>query len=84
VQGGAQPCARFTVAPGTAVLMPSSTETTLPCSRSLTCIILSPIALASMRTYKPQGDGLSSYPPAYSTRDHSSTGMEMVTYMEML
>jgi hypothetical protein len=41
-------------------------------------IILSPIALASMRTYKPRGEGLNSYAPTHSTRDHSSTGMEMV------
>jgi hypothetical protein len=68
-------CARV-VAPGTAALMPSSAETTLPRSRSrsLTCIILSLIALASMRTYKPRGEGLNSYPPAHSTRGHSSTG----------
>ena len=28
---------------------------------------------------KPRGEGLNSYPPTHSTRDHSSTGMEMVT-----
>jgi hypothetical protein len=61
-------------APGTAALMSSSTEATLPCSRSLTCILLSPIALASMRTYQPRGEGLNSHPPTNSTRDHSSTG----------
>jgi hypothetical protein len=65
-----QPCAQFTVAPGIAALMPSSAEITLPCSRSLTCIILSPIALAGMRTYKPRGEGLNAYPPTHSTRDH--------------
>jgi hypothetical protein len=45
-----------------------------PDSRSLTCIILSPIAPAGMRTYKPRGEGLNSYPPTHFTRDHSSAG----------
>jgi hypothetical protein len=44
-----------------------------PCSRRLTCILLSPITLAGIRTYKPRAEG------RILTRDalhegHSSTG----------